>query len=246
MMGDAWLEDDAMVADLAGLWEVPDGSGRVVSDLDTEEEMFTALKGRGVEDERAKLIAQKVIKVRGVRAPPPPPPPPSTIPEGTAERLYELAYNGEIEEIKAFCSEWAGNEEALNYVDPPDGWFPLWMACREERHDVLEVLVNTPGVDLNKVCNCGSAVLENAASRGHIGCLRIMLAAKEKGLDVDLNKKGYRDLTPLEAALENNQTEAVQMLEQAGALPPAPTPPPAPPAPAPAATAQEPQCCVLC
>ena len=80
-------------------------------------------------------------------------------------------------------------------------------------------MIGTAGVDLNMADNDGWSPLWAAAINGHTQSVRVLLSAKERGLD--LNQKATRGddkgKTPLKIARENKRAEVVALLEEAGA-----------------------------
>ena len=122
--------------------------------------------------------------------------------------------------MRTLCSEWAGNTAALNWRESSSGWTPLISACPRDHHEVVSVLIGTAGVDLNMADKYGWSPLWVAAYRGNTQSVRVLLSAKERGLD--LNQKptaGGDDIgkTPLNIAREKNHTGVVALLEEAGA-----------------------------
>ena len=141
---------------------------------------------------------------------PSPSPPPSPLPPSPPRPFSKW-------QVRTLCSEWAGNTAALNWRS--DGWTPLYTACCYDRHEVVFVLIGTAGVDLNMANNWGTSPLFIAAWNGSTQSVRVLLSAKERGLD--LNQKPTRGsnigYTPLKIARERKKAEVVALLVAAGA-----------------------------
>ena len=80
-------------------------------------------------------------------------------------------------------------------------------------------MIGTAGVDLNLANDNGWSPLFAAAWNGYTQIVRVLLSAKERGLD--LNQKptsgDHIGKTPLRIARERNKAEVVALLEEAGA-----------------------------
>ena len=123
-------------------------------------------------------------------------------PAGTGQRLYDAANAGRVEEVRTLCKEWAGNEKVMNYKY--EQYTPLYTASQNDRHEVVEVLLSTAGVDANMPDSYGQSPLFRAAYYGYIKCVQHLLAARARGIEVDINQSDNdsESWTPLKAAME--------------------------------------------
>ena len=80
-------------------------------------------------------------------------------------------------------------------------------------------MIGTAGVDLNMANIIGWSPLWRAAWEGNTQSVRVLLSAKERGLDLNqkLTSGRYIGYTPLKVAREYNRAEVVVLLEAAEA-----------------------------
>lgn len=93
--------------------------------------------------------------------------------------------------LRSLVTKWSGNEDILNWIQY-DGSFPLLMASAGGFVDAVQLLVNTPGVNVNKTRDTdGGTAIMRAAYNGHRNVVRILLAVP----GIDLSKRvtdGFR------------------------------------------------------
>ena len=148
-------------------------------------------------------------------------------PDGTGERIFELAMDGMVADLEPLLDEWSGNEAVLNWRYPYDGGpSPLIVACRDNRVDCVRALVNTAGVQINQSNDEGQTGLFYAAFWGRPEVIAVLLTVR--GLDIDKAQTGdwggYKGKTPLMIARiravargEKSYAEVVSLLKAAGA-----------------------------
>lgn len=144
-------------------------------------------------------------------------------PKGTGEALYMAARDGKVDLVRGLCSEWAGNVKALNWKDST-GRTPLYAACTYDHHEVVSALICTSGVDINMPTHSGRSPLWIAAHYGYTQSVRVLLSAKDRGLDIKLKATGGDDkgktalMVAKEEALKGDMdcSEVVKLLEKSG------------------------------
>ena len=109
--------------------------------------------------------------------------------------IFGAAGNGDMAKLIPLVQKWSGNEDMLNWDDDGNGYFPLltaggeffplFIASMKGHADAVQLLVNTPGVDANKVDCMGWTAIMEAAYSGHPNIVRVLLAVP----GIDLNKR---------------------------------------------------------
>lgn len=97
-----------------------------------------------------------------------------------------------------------------------DGQHALYIALREESHEVAALLLGWPGLDADATNTAGETLLMMAALRGQVGAMRQLIAR-----GAAINRSGW---TPLHYAASGTSVAAVQLLLEQGALIDAPAP----------------------
>jgi hypothetical protein len=114
------------------------------------------------------------------------------------QKLYNAAYSGNVEELKAVLLENKGNKAVLNYRNEERyGRTPLVIASYYNRIESVKLLLSTPGVDVNASSDFGASALHFAAHRGHLEVVQLLLA---KGAKVNALATGgkWTGKTPLD------------------------------------------------
>lgn len=114
------------------------------------------------------------------------------------QKLYNAAYNGNIEILKTVLAECKGNKAVLNYRNEERyGRTPLVIAAYYNKIDSAKLLLSTPGVDVNASSDFGASALHFAAFRGHLEMVQLLLA---KGAKVNALATGgkWTGKTPLD------------------------------------------------
>ena len=86
--------------------------------------------------------------------------------------------------LRPLVQKWSGNEDVLNF-DNDNWYFPLYIASLHGHADAVQLLVDTPGIDANKVNVEGLTAIMRAACKGHLNIVRVLLAVP----GIDLNKR---------------------------------------------------------
>lgn len=116
----------------------------------------------------------------------------------------------------AFMNNWQCATLILQRKDGRDGInqfmagknFPLMLAVKKNSKEVVNVLLDTPGINVNQCEQFGVTALHNAIKTMHIECLRMLL--QTRGIDCNVvNRKGA---TPLHLAATSCSPEMTLML----------------------------------
>ena len=112
------------------------------------------------------------------------------------------AREGDMAKLRPLVQKWSGNKHVLNWENAGGfGYFPLYIASLNGHADAVQRLVDTPGVDANKVDGEGWTAIMPAAHYGHPNIVRVLLAVP----GIDLNKRAtdkvYKGLTALRIAM---------------------------------------------
>ena len=93
-----------------------------------------------------------------------------------------------------------------------DGWTALFHAGKAGHEEVLRVLINDYGADVNRRANKGTVAIHTAAYHNHDQCIEVLLDA---GLDVNVRDRAGR--TSLHWAAQEGSIDAVRVLLERGA-----------------------------
>jgi len=114
------------------------------------------------------------------------------------KKVYDAAYAGNAEKLKAVLAECKGNKAVLNYRNEERyGRTPLVIAAYYNKLESIKILLATPGVDVNASSDFGATALHFAAFRGHLEVVQLLLS---KGAKVNALATGgkWTGKTPLD------------------------------------------------
>ena len=94
----------------------------------------------------------------------------------------------------------------------PDGWTALFHAAKAGHEEVLRILINDYGADVNRRANKGTVAIHTAAYHNHGKCIEVFLDA-----GVDVNVRGRAGRTSLHWAAQEGSIGAVRVLLDRGA-----------------------------
>ncbi|SRR5450830_289160 len=96
-----------------------------------------------------------------------------------------------------------------NMVEPQRGYTALMLAIREDSLKVVDVLLSTPGIDLEAKAKNGDTALMLAAFHGYLPLVKTLLSR-----DVEVNRPGW---TALHYAAINGNPDIIKVLLDASA-----------------------------
>lgn len=118
--------------------------------------------------------------------------------------LWTAAEEGRMYDLALLCQEWKGNVAVLNWTNSEwENSTPLLAACAWDKLEAVKILLQTPGVDLNKAGKTGWTALFLAAVNGYVEIVKVLLA--EEGIVLNKAPTGgvYECCTPLMIAMAN-------------------------------------------
>ena len=93
------------------------------------------------------------------------------------------------------------------------GYTALWRVCRDNRTDIIEILLQNNKINVNLQNTSGESPFYRACeARGNYECTLIML----QDARVDVNMADTRGISPLMTACYGGKTEIVQLLISSG------------------------------
>lgn len=130
----------------------------------------------------------------------------------------------------------------VNFSNNERKWSPLWTSSRYNNPNCINVLINHPNIDINKITSFGITALQIACSIGNPKCVKLLLTVSEIDVnitdnegwtaigaaswcghikcvklllthpEININLKNNDGQTPLDCAIKNNRTEIIELL----------------------------------
>ena len=139
--------------------------------------------------------------------------------EGDGKQLFDAANTNDMVNLRLLINEWSGND-VINWPNPyiaGGDWCPsvknvtpLIIASIKGLAEIVRLLLDVPGIDVNKGDSDGWTPLHWASYKEHIEILRLLLDIDVPGIDV--NKADKNGNTPLNWAIKNRRTKCVSLL----------------------------------
>ena len=115
--------------------------------------------------------------------------------------LWEKCMSGRVEEVREALAAGADPNARGGSVN-----FTCLMVATWENHDrVVELLLSTPGIQVNAKTEFGTTALQYACHRGSLASLALIV----KSPGVQLNERNNYGWTPIMFAIGSRQTQAV-------------------------------------
>ena len=127
--------------------------------------------------------------------------------------IIGAARHRDMAKLRPLVQSWSGNEDVLNWDNAGTGFFPLLIASWHGHADAVQILVDSPGVDANKVTSGGFSAIIGAAYFGRLNVLRVLLAVP----GIDLNKRATCEVYKGKTALGIAMTRDAEQSDEAWA-----------------------------
>jgi len=124
--------------------------------------------------------------------------------------LSEAAYQGNLSAVK-YCIY---RQMDTNESDELSAMTPLHLAARRGHVEVVNALLQTPGVIVNARDSWNGSALHGAAAEGHIRVVKAL--CETKGIDINIVNNFLQ--TPLDLANKYKRSEVIKYLKDRGAL----------------------------
>ena len=132
----------------------------------------------------------------------------------------------------------------VNFSNNEKGWSPLWTASRYNNPNCINVLINHPNIEINKITNFGITALQIACSMGNSKCVKLLLTVPEINVniadnegwtsigaaswcghiecvklllthpEININLRNNDGQTPLDCAIQNCRPEIINILSK--------------------------------
>ena len=134
--------------------------------------------------------------------------------------LWKAVNENDSNKVKGLCDKYKNVDSVLNWTDDENGETPLHRAITNNSDNtaITRILVNTPGVDVNKQNNYGWTPLFFASSAGLPSVVTELLQHKDIDINISPTSGIYENQTPLQIATrysdEEGYKEVVDILKK--------------------------------
>ena len=118
--------------------------------------------------------------------------------------FWRLCRDGDIEGVQAEIDDGANVNE-----EDDSGWTGLMWALGKRHNNVVQLLLNHPQIDVNKVDSVGQCALHYAGFRDNHEGMAALLASKDL---TTINQKEHYGLTPIMRAIYRNAVNCFNLL----------------------------------